>query len=104
MDAGHPHASQWTDHPQRAGRGQPGENRLPADHPSPHPQLALFDRVRMKKQRGRDRIVYASLIVMVIVLGIGSRKIAPWLPLLLKKNAGDILWALMVFLLCGWLL
>ncbi|HLV79802.1 MAG TPA: DUF2809 domain-containing protein [Chthonomonadaceae bacterium] len=58
----------------------------------------------MRLQRDRDRIVYAVLILVVIGLGIGSRKIAPWLPLLLKKNAGDILWALMIFLLCGWFL
>lgn len=40
----------------------------------------------------------------MIVLGLGSRRLAPLLPHFLRKNAGDVLWALAVFLCCGLLL
>ena len=39
----------------------------------------------------------------VIVMGLASRRYARVLPLFLQKNAGDSLWALMVFILCGML-
>ena len=51
--------------------------------------------------RSRNRALYAALVVVVIGLGLASRKLAWLLPPLLHKNAGDILWATMVFLLCG---
>jgi hypothetical protein len=43
-------------------------------------------------------------VAVVIVIGLASRKFAWLLPSLLKKNAGDILWATMVFFLAGLLL
>lgn len=54
--------------------------------------------------RQRNRLAYAGLVVLVIALGLASRKFAPHLPKLLQKNAGDILWATMAFLLWGFLL
>ncbi len=51
----------------------------------------------------RGRLAYGSLILIVIALGLASRRWAYLLPDALQKNAGDGLWALMVFLLCGWL-
>ncbi len=50
----------------------------------------------------RHRVLYAVLILIVLVLGLASRKLTglpPWISL----NAGDSLWALLVFLLFGWL-
>jgi len=54
--------------------------------------------------RQRSRFVYAMLVVLVIMVGLASRKFAPHLPRLLQKNAGDVLWATMVFVLGGLLL
>lgn len=51
----------------------------------------------------RSRIVYALLTGAVIVSGLASRRFAYLLPPLLHKNAGDILWATMVFLLLAWI-
>lgn len=50
----------------------------------------------------RNRWLYAVLITLVLILGLASRKITglpPWISL----NAGDALWALLVFLLFAWL-
>ena len=49
----------------------------------------------------RNRPLYALLALAVIGLGLASRHYARVLPLFLRKNAGDALWALMVFVLCG---
>ena len=51
----------------------------------------------------RNRPLYALLAAGVILLGLASRRFARVLPLFLQKNAGDSLWALMVFILCGML-
>lgn len=51
----------------------------------------------------RNRSLYAVLAASVIVMGLASRRYARVLPLFLQKNAGDSLWALMVFILCGML-
>jgi len=49
----------------------------------------------------RSRSVYVVMVAMVIVLGLSSRHWRYVLPAILQKNAGDGLWALMVFLLVG---
>lgn len=49
----------------------------------------------------RNRLLYALLALCVIGLGLASRHYASLLPLFLRKSAGDALWALMVFVLCG---
>jgi len=53
--------------------------------------------------RERSRLLCAVLAFGVIVLGLASRRYALLLPSFLRKSAGDSLWALMVFLLCGML-
>ena len=52
----------------------------------------------------RSRSRYALAIVLVIAVGMGSRRF-PWLlPAALGKYPGDVLWSLMVFLGWGFLL
>jgi len=51
----------------------------------------------------RNRIVYALLIFIVVVLGLASRRYPDTLPNFLSFYAGDTLWALMVFLLIGFI-
>ena len=49
----------------------------------------------------RSRTAYAILIALVIALGLASRAYPDLLPAQLDKYPGDVLWALMVFLLVG---
>lgn len=51
----------------------------------------------------RRRILYTVLIIMVMILGITSRRYGEYLPTLISKYAGDTLWALMVYLGFGFL-
>ena len=51
----------------------------------------------------RSRLLYAVLIVIVIVLGLASRRYSHALPPLLATTTGDALWALCVFLFFGFL-
>jgi len=51
----------------------------------------------------RNRWLYTLLIGITIVLGLSSRLFAGHLPAIVVSHAGDTLWALMVFLLVGWL-
>lgn len=60
--------------------------------------------MKIDSPANRSRIVYTVLVAVVVGLGLASRKFAWLLPALLKKNAGDILWATMVFFLIGLLL
>lgn len=46
----------------------------------------------------RNRVLYASLIVIVICLGLGSRKMSYALPDFLNVYIGDALWSLMIFI------
>ncbi|MGE7666500.1 DUF2809 domain-containing protein [Ureibacillus composti] len=43
------------------------------------------------------RIAYLISIVFSIILGLASRKFSDLLPLFVAENAGDILWAMMVY-------
>jgi len=43
------------------------------------------------------RIAYLIAIVFSIILGLASRKYSDLLPLFVAENAGDILWAMMVY-------
>ncbi|MFR1708674.1 MAG: DUF2809 domain-containing protein [Clostridium sp.] len=52
----------------------------------------------------RNRIKYIILIIVVIGLGISSRKFAEYLPKFIGKYSGDVLWALMVFFMFGFLM
>jgi hypothetical protein len=51
----------------------------------------------------RNRKIYAVSIIIVILLGLTSRKFSYTLPNWLGSYAGDILWALMMFLIIGFL-
>ena len=55
------------------------------------------------KNLNRNRLKYALLIILVIIVGLASRKLKPILPAFINANAGDTLWALMVFLIFGFL-
>ena len=66
---------------------QPGNPGATVSPPDPRP--------------ARRPAVYAGLTWLTIGLGLGSRRYARHLPALLQKNAGDALWALMVFFLMG---
>ncbi|MBE7103730.1 DUF2809 domain-containing protein [Bacillus cereus] len=51
----------------------------------------------------RNRLLYAVFTIIVIILGLSSRKFAFALPNLLNDYLGDTLWALMVFTGFGFL-
>ena len=53
-------------------------------------------------KESRTRVVYLLLTIIVMVLGLLSRKISG-LPKIIELYSGDILWALMVFLLFAFL-
>ena len=46
----------------------------------------------------RVRILYIAAVIIVIVLGICSRKFADSLPVFVSNHAGDALWASMIYL------
>ncbi|PEU98104.1 hypothetical protein CN415_02135 [Bacillus cereus] len=51
----------------------------------------------------RNRLLYAMFTILVIILGLSSRKFAFTLPALLNDYLGDALWALMIFIGFGFL-
>ncbi|WP_342714623.1 DUF2809 domain-containing protein [Bacillus paramycoides] len=51
----------------------------------------------------RNRLLYATFTIIVIILGLSSRKLALALPHLLNEYLGDALWALMIFTGVGFL-
>jgi len=51
----------------------------------------------------RNRIIYALLIFIVVVFGISSRRYPDIFPVFISTYAGDTLWALMFFLLIGFI-
>lgn len=51
----------------------------------------------------RNRIIYSILILLTVVLGLCSRRFPSMLPKWVEAYAGDTLWALMVFLLVGFI-
>lgn len=51
----------------------------------------------------RNRLLYAMFTILVIILGLSSRKFAFALPTLLNDYLGDALWALMIFIGFGFL-
>jgi len=57
----------------------------------------------LKMSYKRNRLLYAVLTIIVIILGLGSRKFAYVLPDLLNDYLGDALWALMIFIGVGFL-
>lgn len=51
----------------------------------------------------RNRKLYAGCIMMVILLGLLSRRFGALLPPWAAAYAGDILWGMMIFLMTGFL-
>ena len=51
----------------------------------------------------RSRAVHALLLFLTISVGLASRKFSVHLPPLLAKNTGDVLYAVMMFWLVGFL-
>ncbi|MEK7016239.1 ribosomal maturation YjgA family protein [Bacillus sp. FSL R9-9410] len=51
----------------------------------------------------RNKLLYALFTIVVIILGLSSRKFAFALPNLLNDYLGDALWALMIFTGFGFL-
>ena len=51
----------------------------------------------------RNRFLYAMMTIIVIILGLTSRKIAHVLPHFLNTYLGDALWALMIFIGFGFI-
>lgn len=51
----------------------------------------------------RNRLLYAMFTILVIILGLSSRKFAFALPALLNAYLGDAFWALMIFIGFGFL-
>ncbi|MEO8664877.1 MAG: DUF2809 domain-containing protein [Ignavibacteria bacterium] len=51
----------------------------------------------------RNRLVYFISIIVVIAAGLGTRKYPGLLPKFIAEYSGDTLWALMVFLLTGFI-
>jgi len=43
------------------------------------------------------RIFYVIAVVMTILLGLASRKYSQFLPMFIGQNAGDVVWAMMVY-------
>jgi hypothetical protein len=51
----------------------------------------------------RNRLFYGAMIIIVIILGLVSRKFASFLPSFLNTYLGDALWALMIFFIVGFI-
>jgi hypothetical protein len=51
----------------------------------------------------RNRFNYLVYTILVMVMGLGSRKYQAQLPYIIGKYSGDVLWALMVFFMVGFL-
>ncbi|MBK6265218.1 DUF2809 domain-containing protein [Marivirga sp. S37H4] len=45
----------------------------------------------------KNRIKYAVIVLVIIILGICSRKFSNQLPFFIADNSGDFLWAAMVY-------
>ena len=65
--------------------------------------MGIVIREDLKMSYKRNRLLYAVLTIIVIILGLGSRKFAYVLPDLLNDYLGDALWALMIFIGVGFL-
>ncbi len=59
--------------------------------------------MKSTNQFTRNRIIYALIILIVVVLGISSRRYPDIFPVFISTYAGDTLWALMFFLLIGFI-
>ena len=51
----------------------------------------------------RNKNTYAVWILIVVLLGLGSRSDSPFLPVFVKQYGGDTLWAIAVYLIIAFL-
>ncbi len=51
-----------------------------------------------KEPYTKKRILYGGIILVIIFLGLSSRKFAAFLPAFVAQHAGDSLWSAMVYL------
>jgi hypothetical protein len=58
----------------------------------------------MVRQPRRHPVTWLALIVVVVILGLGSRRFGPHLPHFVAAYAGDTLWATAAFLGMGLIL
>ena len=49
-------------------------------------------------EKPRSRVVILALLVLVVVLGLASRRLPEWLPLFVSEHAGDVLWTVAAYL------
>lgn len=61
----------------------------------------LLTGARVQKPTRRNRLTYALLAVLTILIGLASRHFSALLPARMAKNAGDVLYAVMVYWLLG---
>lgn len=55
------------------------------------------------KNTKRNRFLYFIFIVITMLLGLGSRRFSYILPRVISNFSGDILWALMIFWIFGFI-
>ncbi|WP_312096034.1 DUF2809 domain-containing protein [Niallia sp.] len=50
-----------------------------------------------EKFKGNERFHYIVTVLLMIVLGLSSRKYGDFIPALIANHAGDVIWAMMVY-------
>jgi hypothetical protein len=53
-----------------------------------------------ESQSRPNRLVYLLILIIVIIAGLASRKYGAHMPVVISKDAGDVLWTVAVYLLC----
>ena len=49
----------------------------------------------------RSRLIYSAVVFFIVLLGLSSRAFGDHVPHFIAEHAGDALWALTAFLVCG---
>jgi Protein of unknown function (DUF2809) len=66
-------------------------------------KLSPLEKTAEQGAHAKPNFAARSIVLVITVLaGLGSRRFSHYLPAILSKNAGDILWAVMVFELVCW--
>lgn len=47
--------------------------------------------------KGNDRIIYIVFVLLMVILGLSSRKYSNLIPTFIGNHAGDMFWAMMVY-------
>lgn len=64
--------------------------------------LLKYEFIKESDGMKRDRKLYFLFIVITIVLGLMSRRVS-FLPYVIEVYSGDVLWALMIFFIVGFI-